>query len=273
MYPHLLWVQPVRQLFTHHILSLSSCMLDVLCGGVLWGTVSKALLKSKKITPSVFPCSTRWVKFIKKDFPLINLFWLWPMTAFSFKYSSLTPRIIILKKLELKWSLWTKEKRNKTWDKPPEPILPSMFMRDLKNFRSKDFASSVQLFNSSHTLHMPLSWMKEVSVKRAVSRVNRWKWRSGTDLNCLTSCLSKAAARTKHSLLMGSNSELQDSSSRLVNPSAQAESARAGCPGLCPLGFWVFPRRETTQPLLSNPFQSSTSLTAKKGFPYVQMEF
>lgn len=272
MYPHLLWVQPVRQLFTHHILSLSSCMLDVLCGGVLWGTVSKALLKSKKITPSVFPCSTRWVKFIKKDFPLINLFWLWPMTAFSFKYSSLTPRIIILKKLELKWSLWTKEKRNKTWDKPPEPILPSMFMRDLKNFRSKDFASSVQLFNSSHTLHMPLSWMKEVSVKRAVSRVNRWKWRSGTDLNCLTSCLSKAAARTKHSLLMEVTQNYRTVQVGWWIPLLK-QSARAGCPGLCPLGFWVFPRRETTQPLLSNPFQSSTSLTAKKVFPYVQMEF
>lgn len=40
------------------------------------------------------------------------------------------------------------EERSDSQDKPPKPILPSVFMRNLKNFGSKDFVSMVGLFNS-----------------------------------------------------------------------------------------------------------------------------
>lgn len=43
-----LWAWPTIQLFTHLIVYLSSCMLDILSRRILWETVSKALLKSKK---------------------------------------------------------------------------------------------------------------------------------------------------------------------------------------------------------------------------------
>ena len=52
---------PVSQLFTHCIVLLSSCMLDDLFRRILWEIVSKAFLKSKKITSAGFLWAMRWV--------------------------------------------------------------------------------------------------------------------------------------------------------------------------------------------------------------------
>jgi len=60
-----LWAQLISQLLSHHIISLSSHMLEFLFRKLMWETVFKALFKSEKISLAVFLWSTKWV--IKGD--------------------------------------------------------------------------------------------------------------------------------------------------------------------------------------------------------------
>lgn len=95
-----LHVQPASQLLTHHVMCLSGCGLDI--WRMLWKTVSKILLRSKKITSTSFLWSTRWVslfykkdKFDEQNFHLMNLCWWWLVTMLPFRCFSVTPRIIL----------------------------------------------------------------------------------------------------------------------------------------------------------------------------------
>lgn len=54
LYTVTLWAQPIRQMFTHHIMFLSRWMLDPLSRRILWKTALKILLKSKSITSTVW---------------------------------------------------------------------------------------------------------------------------------------------------------------------------------------------------------------------------
>lgn len=52
---------PLSLMFTHCIIFLSSCMLDILPRRILWETLPNELLKCKEIASVGFPSPTRWV--------------------------------------------------------------------------------------------------------------------------------------------------------------------------------------------------------------------
>lgn len=64
-----LWALPFRQYFTEHTMNLPIPQLDNLSRRMLWGIVSKALLKSRTIS-ATFPWSTRLVALSQKDVKL-----------------------------------------------------------------------------------------------------------------------------------------------------------------------------------------------------------
>lgn len=57
------------------------------------------------------------------------------------------------------------------------------------------------------------------------------------------------------------------------NPLPTAEPARAGCPRLCPIGFWESPKMETPQPLRATSFQCLTMHTVKTLFVMFRWNF